>query len=67
MKKIVALLLLALCLLFQLTACGRDPAAESPSPSVPPSAAPTAEATSTPEPTPEPTPAGNHDVIDPAQ
>lgn len=50
-------LLPALCLLFLLTACGRGPAAESPSPSVPPSAAPTAEVTPTPEPTPEPTPA----------
>ena len=56
MKKIVALLLLALCLLFQLTACGRGPAAESPSPSAPPSSAPTAEVTPTPEPPPTPTP-----------
>ena len=53
MKK---LLLPALCLLFLLTACGRDPAAGSPSPSVPPSAAPSVEVTPTPEPTPEPTP-----------
>lgn len=56
MKHRVLLLALALCLLFQLTACGRDPAAESPSPSVPPSSAPTAEATPTPEPPPTPTP-----------